>query len=350
MIFFWEPYALSDHFGDREGHGWFEAKDDLFFGCRPCWTDEQHDRESWEINPYSVDTCWDVRDKEYPFYPYAALYWGYHTENCDDEAIRTLTEKFLDDHKRVSGVLDFVLNDDNGFRWLLAIKTEESNPGSAMQLAAFLSLTKTMSERLGNGSEPDVKDWSGATPLFWAAYRGHEDVVRLLMTREDVNPNVRDHSGKTPLMMAIGNQHIAIVQRLLAYEYVEINAKDYWGSSALTHAMQLGQDGISKLLLACDNIDINPKDNGGQTPLMLAVTFGNEETRRLLLARRDIQVNERDDEGQAVLHFAVTQKDAEVMRLLLAHGDIQANIREKRGQRRLDRGNAAFVSTGRYTG
>lgn len=325
--------SLSDHFGDREGHEWLEAKGYLCFGCKPCWTAEQHDRESWKMNPYSDDICWVVRYKEYPFYAYAALYWGYHTENCDDEAIRILTERFLDDHKRVSGVLDFVRGDDNGYYRPLAIKLEDSNPGSAMQLAAFLGLTKTMSERLGNGSEPDVKDWSGTTPLFWAVSQDHEDVVRLLMTRGDVNPNVRGRYGRTPLMVAVENQNIAIVQRLLAYECIEINAKDDWGSSALMHAIHLGQDAtqILKLLLVCDNIDVNLVDDRGQTPLMLAVEYGKKETVRLLLARGDIQANIRDNEGQTALYNATRSNWTEGMRLLLAQEDIQVNIRDNKG-------------------
>ena len=302
--------ALCPQLNASETRVWHEAKEFLCFGCKRCWTTEKH--ESYrnlgmfsKFDASGADLCWNARDKEYPFYAYAAWYWGNHTEDCDDEAIRILTERFLDDHKRVSGVWHFVRQRGSDSYRLMTFRLEDSNPGSPMQLVAFLGLTKIMSERLENGSEPDVKDWFGETPLFWAAYRGHEDIVRLLMTREDVNPNVRDRYGTTPLMMAVTKKHIAIVQRLLAYEYIDINAKDETkGFSALHYALFRRSFSrpdalqILKLLLAHDNINVNSKDDKGQAPLMFAVKYENGEIFRLLLAHGNIQANIRDEHGQ----------------------------------------------------
>ena len=322
---------------------WHEAKEFLCFGCKKCWTADQHKSyknpdESLQIDAHDAHLCWNYRYEEYSFYAYAAWYWGDHAENCDDEAVRIMTERFLDDHKRVSGALHFVHGYSSTYR-PEAFELEDFNPGSAMQLAAYLGLTKIMFERLENESEPDVKDWFGATPLFWAAYRGHEDVVRLLMTREDVNPNVRDCYGMTPLMVAVRRGYIAIVQLLLAYEDTDINAKDELvGDSALHFALTsrlLSQPEalqILKLLLACDNINVNLRDNEDQTPLMLAVEIGIDEGVQLLLAHDDIRPNIRDIEGRTALHLAAEQGNAKAMQLLLAHGDIQVNIRDKEGR------------------
>ena len=334
--------ALCPQSDASENRVWHEAKEFLCFGCKKCWIADQHKSyknpdEALQVDAHDADRCRNARNKDYSFYAYAAWYLGDHAENCDDEAVRIMTERFLDDHKRVSGALYFVRDDSNPYR-PKAFKLEDSNPGSVMHLAACLGLTKIMFERLENGSEPDVKDWCGATPVFWAAYRGHEDVFRLLMTREDVNPNIRGRYGQTPLMVAVEKQHIAIVQRLLAYEYIEMDAKDDWHLSALIYAIiyaiQLHQDGmqILKLLLTCDNIDVNLKDEDGQTPLMWAGMFANELGIRLLLAHRDIQVNERDKRDRTALHVAANRGYTEAMQLLLAHGDIQANIRDENGQ------------------
>ena len=327
--------SQPDVFGDRPR---YKVNELLCFGSKRCWTLANHEtyNDSGDFLLLAIcdaEFCWNTRDKEYPFYAYAAWYWGHHTENCDNEDIRILTKRFLNDHKRISGALYFVREDDRDSDRHVAFKLEDSNPGSAMQLAAFLGLTKIMSERLENGSEPDVKDWSGATPLFWAADRGHEDVVRLLMTRQDVNPNVRDHYGKTPLIVAAQKQHIAIVQRLLAYEYIEVNAKDYLGLSVLMYAIRLGQDctQMLKLLLSCANINVNLKSDRGITPLMKAVAYEDGEITRLLLAHGDIQVNIRGEKGRTALHFGATQRNAEALRLLLAQEDIQVNIRDNRG-------------------
>ena len=326
--------SLSDPSEDRAEHEWLEAKASLCFGCKLCWAAEQHECESWQVDAFDANLCWNARDKEYPFYAYAAWYWGYHTENCDDEAIRVLTERFLNDQNRVSGALHFVGEYGKDYRWRDAFERADSNPGSAMQLAAFLGLTKIMSEMLENGFDPDLRDRFGSTPLFWAAYRGHEDIVRLLMTREEVDPNVRSRSGGTPLMVAVVKKQIAIVLLLLAYETVDINAKDEVpGRSALHYAVswRSQQLQIMELLLARDNINVNLKDNKGRTPLMIAVEKRNEDAIRLLLAHRDIQVNERDNEGRTALYSAAGPSWIEGVRLLLARKDIQVNVRDNNG-------------------
>ena len=159
----------------------------------------------------------------------------------------------------------------------VAIRPEDCNPWSTMQLAAYLGLAKIAFERLEGGFEPDVRDWSGATPLFWAAYRAHDEVIKLLLTRKDIKPNVRGHCGRTPLMVAVLNGYTAIVQLLLAYEIIGFNAKDevlyrsalhcavpsqvIWPSCWQSQHLQ-----IMKLLLACDNINVNLKNTIGQNP------------------------------------------------------------------------------------
>ena len=318
-----------------------DATEVFCFGCKECWNAEQNEEEreesgvDWELDACRDHSCSALRSKQYPFYHYAAWHWGHHAENCDDEAIHILTKTFLDDCKRVSGALRFVLyhwpyNPEN-------LKLEDSTPGSAIQLPAYLGLTKLLSKRLEDGSEPDLKDKDGRTPLFWAVVRGHEDVVKLLMMREDVNPNVKDRTGETPLIEAVKKSDIAVVQVLLACEHIDINAKDVAeGWSALFHAIYAERNGpeqrralqILKLLLACDNIKVNVKNKHGKAPLMIASAEGLQ----LLLAHGHIQVNERDNEGQTALHIVALREDAEGMRVLLAHGDIQINKSDNNGR------------------
>ena len=46
--------------------------------------------------------------------------------------------------------------------------------------------------------DPDKPDQDGRTPLWWAAWVGQEGVVKLLLGRDDVNPDKPDKSGLTP--------------------------------------------------------------------------------------------------------------------------------------------------------
>lgn len=331
------------YIGSENGAG-NEKKEFFCFGCKRCWTAEQHEVERdglygrWKLGSCDRDPCSYFRREYYPFYIYAVLYWGHHAENCDDEAIEILTKTFLDDYKRVSGALNFVREGYGSYR-PFRLRLQDSNPGSAMQLAAFLGLSKLMSKLLEDGFEPDVKDWSGKTTLFWAANKGHEDVVKILVAREDVDPNVR---GQTTLLVgAVRNGYIAIVRLLLANEHTNINAKDVdTGWSALFHAIYAQRDygrlrkglQILKLLLACNNIKVNVKDVQGRTPLTIAVLFESVEGLQLLLRRGDLQLNERDDKGRTALHSAARQVRIEGIRHLLTRGDTQLNGRDFLGE------------------
>ena len=305
-----------------------KAREVFCFGCKRCWTAEQHEAEPkevngiWELKFYNKDPCFYLRRKQYPFFEYAVSHWGHHAERCDDEAIQILTETFLDDTRRVSGMFCYSIydesfindgrspydgrffNDGRSPYDTLRLDSQDLNTGSAIQLVAYLGLTKLVSQRLEDGSEPDVEDKCGRTPLFWAVYMCHEDVVKLLTAREDVNPNVRDWTGRTPLMVAIIMENTVIVELLLACKNVELNAKD--GSWALSYAILQNADGLQivKLLLACDHIDVNAISMKGMTSLMIAIDCCNVESTRLLLARDDIQVNAMDDKGKTALHVA----------------------------------------------
>ncbi|KAI1818574.1 hypothetical protein GGS20DRAFT_527661 [Poronia punctata] len=55
---------------------------------------------------------------------------------------------------------------------------------------------------------------NGMTPLHWAAFNGLEDMVRLLLTRPDVNLAKKDAFDRTPMLCAAEKHHANIVQLL----------------------------------------------------------------------------------------------------------------------------------------
>jgi len=65
-----------------------------------------------------------------------------------------------------------------------------------------------------NDVNPDRADERGRTPLSWAAGYGSEESVRMLLERDDVNPHSVDKSGRTPLSWAAENEHDKIVGML----------------------------------------------------------------------------------------------------------------------------------------
>jgi len=45
-------------------------------------------------------------------------------------------------------------------------------------------------------------DCWGCTALSFASEEGHEEVVKILLGRKEVNPNKAEYDGRTPLMLA----------------------------------------------------------------------------------------------------------------------------------------------------
>jgi ankyrin repeat protein len=81
-------------------------------------------------------------------------------------------------------------------------------------------------------------DNGGATPLHYAADRGHQDVVELLLTSK-AEVNARDSSGDTPLKRAAYMGHRDVAALLLASGAI-VDAQNKWGMTPLDEAANGG--------------------------------------------------------------------------------------------------------------
>ncbi|KAH3760345.1 hypothetical protein Pelo_7850 [Pelomyxa schiedti] len=66
--------------------------------------------------------------------------------------------------------------------------------------------------------DPNKTNFCGETPLLWAAFRGHEAVVRVLVARSDV-----DVAKGCPLIAACRHGHLGVVMALLECPRVDVN-------------------------------------------------------------------------------------------------------------------------------
>ena len=81
-------------------------------------------------------------------------------------------------------------------------------------------------EELVEQSNPNLKTantMSGRTPLFRAAENGHEEVVRVLLERNDVNIDAVDRYGQTPLCVAAQRGHKGVVRILAEQSDASLN-------------------------------------------------------------------------------------------------------------------------------
>ena len=163
-----------------------------------------------------------------PLLMYASVYWGGHTRRGMTDNIKILALRLLDrfDEHISCQLLLCCSWDVLSLGWGHMAKGPRGFTG--LHGAAFLGITEMALAVL------DLKEWdvnaadcTGNTALTWAAMRGHDEVVKMLLEQKDVNPDQpTTYYGRTPLSWAAGNGHERVVKMLLERDYVNPNQPD----------------------------------------------------------------------------------------------------------------------------
>lgn len=61
-------------------------------------------------------------------------------------------------------------------------------PFSGLHCASFLGIVEIVVINMGC-CDPNGEDFQGHTPLAWASWKGHEEVVKVLLGKEEVDPH-----------------------------------------------------------------------------------------------------------------------------------------------------------------
>lgn len=93
-----------------------------------------------------------------------------------------------------------------------------SNNKNKLLDAAYDGNLKEVKHLLEKKSVPlkSCRDVIGSTPLHFAAFRGHVDVVQYLIERHKMRPSSKNDKGQTPLDLARENNHQGVVAYLTA--------------------------------------------------------------------------------------------------------------------------------------
>ena len=235
---------------------------------------------------------------------------------------------------------------------------------------AWLQLHDMDTESSGSAFFPFTTRASRATPLYYAALCGFQDLVKLMIanTPEHVNatggwcvtpliaalkaghfqtakflrdngahPNVTGFAGRSPLHAATWQGDLEMVQVLLKYK-ADVDARDVDGGTPLHYAYSSYSarpnagpafPEITRLLLE-HGADVNAQNSGRFTPLHNAAGKGNVEVVRVLL-EYGADVGVVSDDLFTALHVATLNGKVEVVRVLLKHGaDVCAEIKDGR--------------------
>ena len=168
------------------------------------------------------------------------------------------------------------------------------------------------------------------TPLFAALARRHFRTAEFLH-HNGADVNVCGNNWETPLHSAAWYGDLEIVRVLLGYK-VDVNSRCLKNWIAI-HYMSKGPNSgwtlpphcgpqllpdIARLLLEQVS-NVNARADDGKTPLHLAANSGRDEVVRVLL-EHGANVGAEDNEGKTPLHLAAKSRSVDTVRVLLEHG------------------------------
>ena len=148
---------------------------------------------------------------------------------------------------------------------------DELKAAESIEAAAELGNIEAVKQHLDDGTEVNVKDGTGRTPLHSAVWNGHKEIAKLLITA-GADVNAKDSDDDTPLDEAVSEGEKEIANLL----------RKHGGKHGTIHSAVSGGDveAVKKFLSA--GADVNAK-RYGWTPLCEAAINGHKEIAELLI-------------------------------------------------------------------
>ena len=213
------------------------------------------------------------------------------------------------------------------------LNEKDSYGDTALIIAAYRGHVDILKVLLGHRDiDINIKHrCHGDTALILAAYHGHKDIVKALLGHRGINVNIKNEDGDTALIIAVNRGHKDIVKALLARKVVHVNFINRDGYTALMLAAECGHEETVKDLLGHRDIDVNIENSDWETALMIATKCGHEDIVEALLRKEGIDVNIQNIVGYTAPMFAVKTGTTRMLKDLLAREDIDVNIKNEDG-------------------
>jgi len=255
-----------------------------------------------------------------PFLQYSSLYWGAHMRRELSNDGKTLALKLFS-HYQCHISIRLLLGHTLG--WFSPSSIVDFRMFTGLHCASIFGLTEIVETLTKiDGIDLNSMDETGVRPLIWAARKGHEAVVKLLLGRKDVNPDSPDRNGRTPISWAARNGYDAVVKLLLERKDANPDRLDIYGQTPISLAAPNGHEAVVKLLLERKDINPDRPDIDGRTPIMWATRNGHEAAVKLLLERKDVNPDRLDIYGRTPIIWAARNGHDAVVKLLLERKDV----------------------------
>jgi len=232
---------------------------------------------SGDVKAISADPSPDILST--PFLEYCSAYWGAHAKKDLSQRARSLALNLLQQYDgHISSKLLL-----RQARHLYVKDFGISFSFNGLHCASFFGIVEVADTLIVRRTyDINGRDFSGYTPLAWAARNGHDEMVKMLLGQKMLDPDKPDNSGQTPLSRAAGKGHERVVQILLEQRGVNPDRPNNYGLTPLSCAARNGHEGVVKILLGRKEVSPARPNCVGITPLMFAARYGHERAAALL--------------------------------------------------------------------
>lgn len=197
------------------------------------------------------------------------------------------------------------------------VNCRDSRGWTLLHYAALKGQTKTIRILLAHGAATEVADKDGATPLHVAATSGYSDAIEALL-EGGAHIDAQDHNGVTPLQDAASAGNVSATDTFLRHHASTEKRCTKNGYTPLHWAAYRGETDVARVLLE-HGANMESRDNDGFTPLSTAVWFERTDTVEFLL-EAGANVLTRSNAGATPLYGAASSGSVEIATLLLEHG------------------------------
>ena len=269
-----------------------------------------------------------VAEERFPLAKYAAQHWATHAQFERVSSFLQKAMEYLFDTDRPYFAAWLQLHDidtypRSGLFWFAPYWRSKATPLYYAALCGFEELVEHLVAKY-----PQHVNIGGGyfmTPLFAAMARGHSRIVKLLR-REGAHKDIQVYDGEIPLHYAAQYGNLEMVQVLLDLDHkADVSASDQESESLLHPSSDCSR--FISTILAIQRFwshaaglflgtSINWRANDGRTPLHLACSV---EVVRVLL-EHGANVGATDNKGRTPLHDVAERHWDDKGRVLLEHG------------------------------
>ncbi|XP_014786080.1 E3 ubiquitin-protein ligase MIB2 [Octopus bimaculoides] len=201
---------------------------------------------------------------------------------------------------------------------------------TALQVASYKGHKDIVLMLLEAGADLELQDDDGDTALNFSAIGGETEIMELLLSK-GAKTNALNKNRHTALHIAVNKESVKCV-RILVKHSAPINIQDSLGDTALHDAIRKENEEIIDMLISDSRIDFKIRNKRGFNTLHYAAIRGNNFATVSILQKCQDIVNVKKDDGFTALHLAALNGHREVANTLLSVGRAEINIKNSSGQ------------------